>query len=92
MDEKQDQQNLEAQERNEFIRAAKKKSSLKTAKSSYKNIHSISKLGTVKVKTLKWNDNEMEKLQLEKRPNSNRKKLDESKTYYKAYVTLNYTE
>jgi len=72
---------------NDFVRQAKKKSSLKTNK-THSDIHTAIKgnLGTVKLKTLKWNNEQLEKLELEKRPLSNRKKLESSKSYYKAYV------
>lgn len=73
---------------NNFVRGAKKKSSMKTSKTTAKDIHARMKLaatGTVKMKTLKWNEENIEKLQLEQRPLSNRRKLDDSRTFYKPF-------
>ncbi len=73
---------------NAFQRAAKKKSSLKTSKSNYKEIHARikDKTGTVKIKKIKF-ENESQPQQ-ESKPLSTRKKLDESNTIYKKYVIL----
>jgi hypothetical protein len=81
----------DAEQINTFVRAAKKKSSLKTSKTNSKDLHTAmnkNPLGTVKIKTLKWNNEQLEQLQLDKKPLSSRKKLDESKSYYKQYVLV----
>ena len=81
------QQNIE--QINNFQRGAKKKSSLKTTKTNYKDLHNGALRSTGKMKSLKWDSKETEHLKnLENKPNSNRKKLDEVKTHYIAYVTI----
>lgn len=81
------QQNIE--QINNFQRGAKKKSSLKTSKTNYKDLHHGGLRNAGKMKSLKWDTNETEHLKnLELKPSSNRKKLDEVKTHYIAYVII----
>ena len=73
---------------NEFTRSEKKKSSLKSSKTNYKGLKSplMSNIGIVNMKSLKWKNQQLEQLELEEKPHTNIKKLNESKSIYKAYV------
>ncbi len=78
--------NSEVSQMNNFIRGAKKKSSLKTTKSSYKEVHQKLKskiVGTVKMKNIKWDTEQIEKLSLEAKPTSNRKAFESANTKWK---------
>ena len=74
----------EISQSNKFIRGANKKSSLKTGKTTKLALHQTDKLGNEKTKTIKWNTDELNIEKHEK--HISKKKLEEVKTHYVAYV------
>jgi len=79
------QENIE--QMNNFVRGAKKKSSLKTGKSTYKELHSgLRNMEKGKMKSIKWEQDDIDKLKSHITLPINRKKLDEVKAHYIAYV------
>jgi hypothetical protein len=72
-----------------FVRAAKKKASLKTGKTNAKELHDrLTGRGSQKIKSIRFNEDNIEQTHSDHKPLTQRKDLKDSMTKYVPYVSM----